>query len=105
MLIEQKANEVISSLTENQLVSAVFDPTSIIAIITQIFQLFKGCGLSPQLVERRAANPGLLGRLKLRRLVNDSTPDPDDREALFAALMDAGEKLTSSEAATLLTEV
>ncbi len=104
-LLEQKANDVVGELTKNDLVSSAFDPTAIIGIITQIIQLFQGCGLSPQKAEQRAASPGLLGRLKLRRLVNGTVSDPDDREALFAALIEQGEKLNSSEVATLFNEV
>ncbi len=104
-LLNQKANEVIESMNQVKAQPVGFDPSALIAIITTIIQLFQGCNKSPQAAERIAANPGLLHRLKLRRLIREHVHDRDDEEVIFAALSDAGEKLTSGEIATLYTEV
>ncbi len=104
-VIDKKAAEIANELKQADLVKAGFDPTVVIAIITAIIQIFKKCPLTPQQAERKAATPGLLGRLKLRRLIAQYASDDEDAEALFAAFLESGEKLTSGDVATLYTEV
>ncbi len=104
-VIDKKAAEIANELKQADLVKAGFDPSIVIAIITAIIQLFKTCPLTPQQAERRAATPVLLGRLKLRRLIAQHASDSEDAEALFAAFLESGEKLTASDLTTLFTEV
>ena len=80
------------------------DLTAILAIITAIIQMFGVCGLSAQQAEKRAARPRLLDRLTLRRVIRRHISDAEDQEAAFAALLDAGENLTSQDAQHLFDE-
>ena len=81
-----------------------FDPAMLIAIITAVVQLFQGCQLTPQQAERSAANPRLLDRLVLRRLIRQHS-NGQDEDALHAALLDAGNALTAADLTALYSEI
>ena len=98
--IEKKAAEVSSALTGAQYLG--FDLAGIISIITAITNLWKNCGLSPAQAEQRASHPRLLDRLRLRALIRQNASK--DEEALFAALMDAGQDLTKADVAAMYSE-
>jgi len=103
--LDRKVNEIVTALSDSQLTPAAFDPTALISIITTIINLFKGCGQSPQTVEQRTRRLGLLERLKLRRIIGQHASGSDSEEVLFAALMDAGDKLTVADVAALFKEI
>ncbi len=98
--IDRKAQEIASELTN---VGYGFDPTTIVAIITAIIQLFQVCNLSPSQAEFRAANPRLLDRLRLRRIIRQHSAG--DEEALEAALLDAGNDLTAASVKAMYAEL
>lgn len=100
--IERKANEVHQALTGAGFQGVGFDPAIIITIIMAIINLFKNCSLSPAQAEKRAANPRLLDRLRLRMLIRQHSNG--DEEALFAALLDAGEDMTQADMNTMYSE-
>lgn len=79
------------------------DPLTILAVITALVQLFKGCGLSPSIAARRAAHPKLLDRLVARRMVRKHAPGQDE-EAILAAVLDAGAVLTTKEVKEMFAE-
>lgn len=85
-------------------VGFAFDPTIIIAIITAIIQMLGNCGTSAAQVEKRASRPRLLDRLVVRRVISRHVSSDDDKEAVFAALLDAGERLTAEDAQHLFDE-
>ena len=80
------------------------DLPAILAIITAIIQMFGSCGLSAQQVEARAAKPRFLDRLTLRRVISRHVSGDDDKEGMFAALLDAGGNLTAQDAQHLFDE-
>lgn len=100
--IEKLAGQVHSHL---QFAGYGFDPTVIITIITTILSLFKDCGLNSSQAERRAANPRLLDRFLLRRIVRQNASSQDDAEALQAAILDAGAEATAADMASMFSEM
>ncbi len=84
---------------------ASFDPSIIIAIITALIGMFKDCNLTPAQAVKRAANPGFLDRLRLRRLVRQHVQGSgDDADALEAAVLDYGRQVKTPEMKAMFAE-
>lgn len=100
--LERKAAELSHTLTQGGGGSR-FDPAVLLVILTAIIQAFKDCQLTPQAAELRAARPRLLDKVRLRRIIRaNAAGDFDDIEA---ALLDAGEDLTTADVAAMYAEV
>lgn len=90
----------LKGLEEEKAGSPIIDAILIIGPI--IYDLISGCFSDPEKAAWRARNPGLGGRLRLRREVTRQFPgsDDDDREArsiVFQAMIDAGQLATADD--------
>lgn len=84
-----------------------FDPSVIIAAVLALIRMFtKDCNFSPAEARAKAQRPGLLGRFMVRRVVREKAKraPKEAREALEAALLDAGEQVTDDEMQALYAE-
>jgi hypothetical protein len=109
-LLEEKAYDIFANAKNEDKMTVVIDPITIMAIIsliTQVIKLYQSCQQTPAQAQAHMSGIGWWNRWKLSRMVNRTIPSDSSVSAddVYNALLNHSKGITVEDVAQLYNEV
>lgn len=112
-IIQDKAKAIAEDMHKNEVAHHLaFDPMLILTLVGIVFQLVKAyqeCKKTPTQTQASIANPGILEKWRLRRIVKTSIDDHEMYDhvggKITASTMTVGKSITTEEVQQMYNEV
>jgi hypothetical protein len=112
-IIQDKAYQIAEDMNRDQVERRLaFDPmliVTLVSVVTQIFKVYQECKKTPAQAHESIANPGILERWRLKRLIKKELDDDEMHVhvggKMVKSTMKVGSTLTTGEVQQIYDEV